>query len=272
MTPDYRQLAKLHLEEARANLDTDDPVQLRSAALALRMVIEALTYERVSLYKDDMPPNHATWQPRKLMAALLQIDPHADQSSALWYGIEPSPGEQPEKMTFLGTEQVIGQETIKKRYNALGSYLHVPTIKQLAEGKEHDLNKLRERCHSILEDLEKILDSRVWNVRLGTTASIDCFECENVIRRRFVKSQGERTVECFNCDATYTLSENNAGQVVWRPRTIKLNCLTKGCGQEFDVWEKEVKSGACWTCQECKKNYRIGLAVMPDGALSDDES
>lgn len=263
MPPNYRQRAKLHLEEARANLDIDDPVRLRSSALALRMVIEALTYERVSLYKDDMPPNHDTWQPRKLMAALLQIDPHADQSSALWFGIEPSPGEQPEKMNFLGTEQVIGQETIKKHYDALGSYLHVPTIKQLAEGKEHDLNKLRERCHSILEDLEKILDSRVWNVRLGTTASIDCFECEKVIRRRFVKGQGERIVECFNCDATYTLSENNTGQGVWEARTTKVNCSAEGCDQEFDVWEKKVKLGAGLACPKCKKNYRICLGMMP---------
>ncbi len=263
MTPKYRGLAKLHLEEARANLNTDDPVRLRSSALALRMAIEALTYERVSLYKDDMPPDHDIWQPKKLMAELLQIDPHADQSSALWIGREPSPGEQPEKMTFLGTEQVIGQETIKKHYDALGAYLHVPTIKQLAKGKDHDLNRLRERCHIILEDLEKVIDSRVWNIRLGTTASIDCFECENVIRRRFVKGQGERTVECFNCDATYSLSENKVGQVVWESQKIKVNCSAEGCGHEFYVWEKEVKRGAELACPKCKKNYRIALGMMP---------
>ena len=265
MTPNYRQLAKLHLEEAKANLETDDPVRLRSSALALRMVIEALTYERVSLYRDDMPPNHDTWQPRKLMAELLQIDPHADQSSALWYGIEPSPGEQPEKMTFLGTEQVIGQETIKKHYDALGSYLHVPTIKRLAEGKEHDLNRLRERCRSISEVLEKVIDSRVWNVQMRTTTSIDCAGCGNVIQRRFVKGQGERIVECFNskCDATYTLSENNSGQVVWDPRTTRVNCSAEGCDHEFGVWEKKVKIGEGLVCPKCKKNYRMCLAMMP---------
>ena len=263
MTPKYRELAKLHLEEARANLNTDDPVRLRSSALALRMAIEALTYERVSLYKDDMPLNHDTWQPRKLMKALLEIDPDADKSSTLRYGIEPSPAEQPEKMILLGTEQVIGQETIKKHYDALGAYLHVPTIGQLAKGKDHDLNKLRERCHIILESLEKIINSPVWNIQLSTTASLDCFECANVIRRRFVKGQGERIVECFNCDATYTLSENNSGQVVWEARTIKVKCPTEGCGHEFEVWEKEVKLGTYWTCQECKKNCRIGLALMP---------
>ncbi len=267
MTQKYRELAKLHLEEARANLDTDDPVRLRSSALALRMAIEAFTYERVSLYKDDMPSNHDTWQPRKLMEALLEIDPDADKSSTLWIGIEPSPGERPEKMTPLGTEQVIGQETVKKHYNALGAYLHVPTIRQLAEGKDHNPKKLRDRCHSILEDLGKILDSPVWNVQLRTTASIVCFKCENDIRRQFVEGQGERNVECFNCDATYTLSENNSGQVVWEARTIKVKCPTKGCGHESDVWEKEVKSGTCWTCPECEKNYRLGLAVISGDAL-----
>ena len=261
MTPDYRQLARLHLEEARANLDTDDPIRLRSAALAFRMVIEALTYERVGLYKDDMPPTHDTWQPRKLMEVLLQIDPYADQSSALW--IEPSHGERSEKMTFLGTEQVLGLETIKKHYNALGAYLHVPTIKQLAEGKDHDLNRLRERCHNILEDLEKIVASRVWNVQLRTTTSIACIECGNVIRRQFARGQDKRFVECFNCDATYTLSADNSDQVVWKPQKIKVNCSVEGCAHEFGVWEKGVKRGTELACPKCKQNYRIALAMMP---------
>ena len=269
MTPKYRDLARHHLKEAKANLETDDPVRLRASALALRMVIEALTYERAYLYKDDLPPDHKTWQPKKLMADLLKIDPHADQSISLSFGKEPSPEEWAEKMIPLGTENVIGLKTIKKHYDALGSYLHVPTIKQLANDTGHDLEKLRVRCHVILEELEKILGSPVWGVNIKETASCVCSDCKNNIRHRFVKDQGERKVECFNCEATYTISKDNSGNVIWVPQIVSVKCPNNDCNHEFDIWEKELKPGTCGGCPCCKKNYHICLGVAPYNEPSD---
>ena len=269
MKPKYRYLARHHLKEAKANLETDDPVRLPASALALRMVIEALTYERAYLYKDDLPPNHKTWQPRKLMEELLQIDPYADQSISLSFGKEPSPEERAEKMISLGTENVIGQKTIKEHYDALGSYLHVPTIKQLANDTDHDLERLRERCHGILEELEKILGSPVWGVKIRGTISSVCSGCNNAIRRCFVKDQGERKVECFNCEATYILSEDDSGNVIWEPHLVTVKCPNNDCNHEFDIWEKEVKPGTCGVCPSCKKNFHICLGVAPYNEPSD---
>ena len=270
MTPNYyRDLARQHLKEAKANHDTDDPVRLRDSALALRMVIEALTYERAYLYKDDLPPDHKTWQPRKLMEDLLQIDPYADKSISLSFGKKPSAEERAEKMFSLGTENVIGQKTIKEHYDALGSYLHVPTIKQLADDSGHNLKKLRVRCRGILEDLEKILGSPVMRVKMRRTISWVCSGCKNDIRRCFVKDQGERKVECFNCEATYILSEDDSGNVIWEPHLVTVKCPNNDCNHEFDIWEKEVKQGTCGVCPSCKKYYRICLGVEPYSVPSD---
>ncbi len=261
MTPKYRDLARQHLKEAKANLEIDNPVRLRSSALALRMVVEALTYELVNSYKDDLPPDHKVWQPRRLMEVLLKIDPYADQSISLSYGKTPSPGKRPEQMFSLGTENVITQETIKKHYDALGSYLHVPTIKQLVDDNGHDLEKLRARCHVLLEDLEKILASDVWGVNIRETASIVCSGCNNKILRRFVQDQGERKVECFNCDATYIISKDNPGKVNWEPQKVPVQCPNNDCKNEFDIWEKELKRGTHGVCPYCKNKFHICLGV-----------
>jgi len=46
------------------------------AALHLRMAIESLTYERTQAYREFLPPeNIAAWQPRRVLEALLEIDP-----------------------------------------------------------------------------------------------------------------------------------------------------------------------------------------------------
>lgn len=108
MTVDFRSMARSHLSDVREALEQHSPSTLRSAALSLRMSMEAFTYERAKLYADDLSAEeYETWQPRKLMRILLEIDPHADTTCGLSYGIKPSLGETPEKMTFLGTENVL---------------------------------------------------------------------------------------------------------------------------------------------------------------------
>lgn len=53
------------------------------------MAMEALTYDRAASYKDEFPPDeYETWQPRKVMSVLLEIDPMADKDSVLAFAIE----------------------------------------------------------------------------------------------------------------------------------------------------------------------------------------
>ena len=56
-------------------------------------------------YEDEFPPaEYEAWQPRKVMAILLEIDPNADKDSSLAFGIEPALGVTPDEMQSLGTE------------------------------------------------------------------------------------------------------------------------------------------------------------------------
>ena len=143
---DYRTDARRELARAKDELASADEERLKYAALELRMAMESLTYDRALAYKAEFPPcEYETWQPRKVMAILLEIDPNADKDSSLAFGIEPSRGVTPDVMQSLGTERVLNMGTIKRHYDALGSYLHVPTIKQRKANAKTDAAKFRAR-------------------------------------------------------------------------------------------------------------------------------
>lgn len=131
----YRHESRQALKRARTALESNDAENLKYVALELRMAMESLTYDRAKAYKDEFPPDeYETWQPRKVMAVLLEIDATADKDSTLSYGIEETPGQPASQMTMLGTETVLNMETLRKHYDALGSFLHVPTLKQTKSG------------------------------------------------------------------------------------------------------------------------------------------
>jgi hypothetical protein len=72
---DYRNDARRELARAKDELASAGDERLKYAALELRMAMESLTYDRALAYKDEFPPaEYQAWQPRKVMALLLEID------------------------------------------------------------------------------------------------------------------------------------------------------------------------------------------------------
>jgi hypothetical protein len=57
--------------------------RLRYAALELRFAMEAVTYDRALAFRDEISPEeYKTWQPRKLMQILHDIDPTVGKSTS----------------------------------------------------------------------------------------------------------------------------------------------------------------------------------------------
>src|SRR5690348_11354513 len=140
-TLDFRRAASESLIRAKAELAANDSFRLRYAALELRDAMEALTYDRAIAVKDDIPPEeYKTWQPRKLLALLVDIDPSIGQTATISIGIETEPGEPapPEKMQLLGTDFVFTLADLKTHYDAVGSYLHMPSLDQILSGNVPD--------------------------------------------------------------------------------------------------------------------------------------
>ena len=265
----YRSIAREHLKEATEQLETGEDSALKYAALELRMAMEAVTYDRAAAFKEEFPTEeYDTWQPKKVMTVLLEIEPMADKDSTLAFGLEEEYGVPAKHMTSLGTETVLNMGVLKKHYDALGSFLHILTIKSTKAGKTVNHVKLRKRCEDIKLYLDKVLSSPVFNSTFGVFASIECAECGKKIRKRIPQGENTIHVECPNCDASYRVSSSGANQYTWSPMQQEIECANKACTKNIILWEREIRLGAKWTCPNCKGSNSFALGIVYEKSLN----
>lgn len=267
MSSDYRNIARGAIQKAKNLLITQDADQVRYAVLELRMAIEGLTYARVNAYKKDIPPSeYQTWQPKKILELLIEIEPMVDQRSTISFGMEESYGKPAEKMTMLGTEEIFNLKLIKKHYDALGSYLHLPTINLLEKSSSFDVDKITTRCEQIISEIELVLSSKVFNTTFGSFAEMSCERCSQIIRKRLNSKKPIDEAVCFNCDASYLIeADTKSDKVTWQPKIEKINCLMNDCQTEISVWHRDIKEGRVLQCTVCKTKHVIGLSVTLEG-------
>lgn len=263
MMGSYRHEARQQLKRAQEELASGDDQRIKYAALELREAMESLTYDRALAYKEEFPPHeYETWQPKKLMAVLLDIDPNADKDSSVAFGLEPSLGETPDVMHSLGSEIVLNMQTLTKHYDALGSFLHVQSLKQRRAGVKLDYAGMRRRCEAIAAYIEEVLKSPVWNSTFGIFATLDCDKCGKPIRKRFPHSQDHVQAACYECGVTYTVTDAGNNQCKWEPDQVELACANPDCGAKVFAYRSEVELNATWTCDECegRNTLRLGVA------------
>ncbi|MBK9604913.1 MAG: hypothetical protein IPO58_00155 [Betaproteobacteria bacterium] len=167
-------------------------------------------------------------------------------------------------MKLLGTDHVFTLADLKAHYDAIASYLHMPSLEQVQLGKGPDLAKLRERCEAIAGLVEKALSSRVWNSTFGVIATLDeCIndECKKPIRKRMPSGKDTVDAQCFECKAEYTITTDQDGRVLWTPKLTCAPCSAPGCPERTTLWTHDVKPGTHWRCRGCGAHNRIVLSV-----------
>lgn len=274
MTVNFRQLAREALARAKEEMASGSDARLHYAALELRMAIECVTYERARSYEKELQPTeYDTWQPGKLMKELLEIDPDADTSGTLSFGIEDVPGEHAKEMKTLGAEKVFNLAAIKKSYDALGSYLHQPTLRQLSKGG-HDLPKARLKFEHIASQLEEVLSSPIFNINFGNFTSFQCMndDCARQIRKRLPRGAQTVIAECFDCSAEHEVTVDGDGKCSVRPLVQDVKCANLSCGHALKLFNHEIRPGAYWACQGCATRNQIGLTVFDVSHADNKES
>lgn len=265
MNPNFRQRARDALQRAKTELASGQNERLVYAALELRMTIECVTYERAKAYAKELPPReYDVWQPGRLMKELLELDPLADASGTLSFGLQEEQGVPAKEMKTLGAERVFNMKDIEGSYNALGSFLHQPTMRQLSSGKDRDWNRLRERCDELVVKLEAVLASRIFNLNFGGFTTFKCMNdaCGKDVRKRLPSGQAEVPAPCFECGAEHLVMVDPDGQVSVRPVIQDVHCAKKECGHVLKLFPHELKEGASWKCPECGTVCLLGLAVF----------
>ena len=226
--------------------------------------MEALTYERAMAYADDFPPSeYGTWQPRKVMQALLEIDPKADIGAGLAIGLEETPGKPAADMKFLGAEHVLSMTAIREHYDAIGNFLHVQTRKQLQEERPENFESLRKRCETLVGEIRRTLSSTIYNLRAGVPLTFHCTRCRKPMAKTMPLGVVTVEVRCFHCNALYELrGDGISNETVCSPKVTDVSCGKDGCKSTIQLWQDELQPGITWTCPDCGSLRRIGLAVL----------
>lgn len=258
----FRDQASEALKRAKFLLeDSSDSNQLY-AALELRYCLEYLTYDRAAALKEDLPASaYQTWQPRKLLKLLLEIDSKVDSEIKLSIGIQSVAGSMAKEMHCLGTDRPLSLLTLKKHYDALGSFLHAPTLDQMETPKSQRDASLRRHCDTLIEEIERVLESSIWNITFGQVATAPCKRCEATVRCRMPSTDEPKKTFCFECNAPYLVTSINETSASFKPRETKTNCQNSDCATTFYIWNDRVAVGSTLSCPVCKTKHEIGYGI-----------
>lgn len=261
-TVNFRHEARQSLARAKALLATQDEPSLRYAALELRMTMEAVVYDKMGAYKAEIPQaEYDTWQPTRVLKALLEIDPKADQSVTIAIGIEDTPGAPASQMSLLGAETPLNNKTLRGNYDAVGNYLHVPTIKQFATKGGADMTRLRERCEALVAALDAVLEGALFNVSIGQFTMIDCFRCGKEIRKRFTAdSPKEMRATCIHCNAPHRVIADG-DDYLWTSIAYDVPCGDTTCDGRTKVFEDQLAEWNTFECGKCGISNTMTIGV-----------
>ena len=212
MKPDYRHRAREHVKAAKALLAKPGEDNARYACLELRMGIESLTYQTLETYLSEAPNSvMAQWTPKKVMDELLEVDPRADKSVTLFVGIEETPGVESKDMKYLGEDKRFTVKWGNKAHNALGNFLHEPTIADFKAGKDSSDAAARKKAQEIIDELDGILKTTLFNVNFGQFVSFSC-ACGFAIRRKAEVLDPAKPVACGGCGRQYIYEAITGGK------------------------------------------------------------
>jgi hypothetical protein len=258
----YRTEARDALKRAKNELSHEDDSRAKYAALELRMALESLIYDISKSYREELSEtDFNTWQPKKLLEFLIEIDPSVEKKSEWRIGKQEQKGELPAVMSNLGVDRRLTLKEIKSFYDRFGNYLHTLTIKQLEDYKKLNYSKLKNSCNELINILDEVLSSAVFNTRMKVTSKISCWNCSAKIVKNIPKGQSELTAKCRECGASYTVRTQNGGAVIWEPQLFSFSCGGKDCSESVELFEAAIKEGSWWICKSCNGRNTICLGV-----------
>jgi hypothetical protein len=259
----FRSNAEKALTRAKKELESQEEERLKYAALELRLALEAITYDRLQGYREKIPPRfYETWQPKRVLQFLLQLDPYADRSSIVSIGIEDTPGVPAADLKPYGEETVLNLKNLKEHYDALGSFLHMPTLGKLEKGVYTNYQAVRGRCEEIINILDTVFRSSIWNVVFRYLTKINCLKCGALIAKNMHPGSPPLEAECFECGVTYSVKHMGGETPQWKPKQKEIVCPEKDCNSTFWMWEKDLKRRTCWTCVDCGNNFILDLRLI----------
>lgn len=243
---------------AKSLLATQDDQVLRYVCLELRLCIEAITYDKLRTYANRLPPKVIeTWQPPQAMKALLQLEPRAERDFTLRISPEGEPGQPSGDWTELGSHAALKLPWLRKTYNKLGSYLHIPSPRVDELRPQHATTaKLRHDLDRILADLEAAVQSRL-DCSMAFVVSFPCSQCGMTVPCNSDSLRERGTAECLNpsCGASFLAEACSDGGFMMRLDEITVSCCS--CKKDTPVERQRLQVGFTFVCRECSAIHKV---------------
>lgn len=238
------------VDKADSLIESGGEDNLRYACLQLRMAIEHLFYELIPLYSDELPTDILNkWQPKQIIDALLDCDPHVDEDATLTFFDYNEDGSRGKPFSQR-SQKGVSKRLLKKYYHKLGSYLHSPMTDD-----DLDLSKFESFLRNTVAMLRDYsADTVISNIR--KFAFVECV-CGRTIKRNVAALQVTPRVTCpdVKCDAMFDYSNNEDGTCTFTPVNHSFTCTNCDTVNYFGA--HLVSDGLEITCDECESKIRV---------------
>lgn len=263
----FRHRAREHFQAATELMETGSDSLLLTVALRLRMAIECLAYELLQSHQDEVDyGTMEAWQPGRLIKELKEIDPKIESDRTLSIGLEDFSDGSTAQMRLLGTDGRLTASWINRNWNALGSFLHEPTIKQHKNGKVFNADNARAKFVTISGEIDRVLASTLFATNIKVTISVKC-ECGFTIRRREELLWRDGQVACASCQVIWRAEQSGKE---WQFVKLFHDFCCPTCNSKNKFPAKELNDQSSFVCRECGAKIVLKLdwcvRVMSDSS------
>lgn len=243
------------LTRAERLLEKNDDDLLRYVCLELRFCLEAIAYDKLRTYAKRLPDAVLnTWQPPQAIRALLEFEPLADQDFVLRFSPESELGVPTGEWVTLGTHRTLRLSWLRKSYNKLGHYLHVPMPG--AEGRTRSIGPSRSELEGIVAELKPAIESAV-DSSLAAVLDFECSVCHLAFFANIEAAKKRQKVMCLNpnCQAEFFPEFGDTGDVKLHLMSSAFDCLS--CGKPIHVENRKLEVGLEFLCPACGSRHQI---------------
>jgi DNA-directed RNA polymerase subunit RPC12/RpoP len=153
-----------------------------------------------------------------------------------------------------------------KAHNALGNFLHEPTIADFKAGKDSSDGAARKKAQEIIDELDGILKATLFNVNFGQFVSFSC-SCGFAIRRKAEVLDPTKPVVCGGCGRQYVY-EPRADETMhaFHPDRFEYEC--ESCHQKAFVDAHTIAKLPTVVC-DCGAKAKVSIQYILTTIVTD---
>jgi transcription elongation factor Elf1 len=170
----------------------------------------------------------------------------------------------------MGEDRRLPAEYMRKSYQALGNFLHVPTVRQSTDAGR--LETARKKATEVRGRLEKLLaPGRIVSNLSAEIFTFNCTECEAPIARRKAFLAKGGPVECGNCGQGFDAEIQGEGGFFFIPLSFSWDCPR--CESRGEIVRSKAADGFDVSCTHCqlpiKLHFKQSWHLAYDSSLLD---